>query len=65
MSGMVKVFGCRPSQVARAGMGRRTETAQARTRGALVRCYGGLRILLRPNEWCGDCGMRFTRGTWW
>jgi len=30
-----------------------------------VRCYGGLRILLRLNEWCGDCGMRFTRGTWW
>ena len=44
-----KVFGCRPSQVARVGMGRCTETAQARTRGAPVRRgYGDLRI-------CCDC----------
>ena len=53
------------SRVERGVKGRRTDTAQARTHGALVRCYGGLRILLRLNEWCGDCGMRFTRGTWW
>ena len=39
------------SRVERGVKGRRTETAQARTRGALVRCYGGLRILLRLNEW--------------
>jgi hypothetical protein len=49
-SDMVKVFGCRPSQVAREGMGRRTETVQARTRGAPVRGYGDLRVLLRLNE---------------
>src|SRR5713226_4246287 len=30
---MVKVSGCRPSQVARLGAGRRTETAHVRTRG--------------------------------
>ena len=62
---MVKVFGCRPSQVARARMGRRTETAQARTRGAPVRGYGDLRILLRLYECCGDCGMGFTWDSWW
>ena len=33
MTGMVKVFGRRPLQAARLGMGRRTETAHARTRG--------------------------------
>ena len=39
------------------------ETAQARPRGALVRCYGGLRILLRLNEWCGDwCGWDLLAG---
>ena len=37
---MVKVFGCRPSQVTRRGMGRRTKTAQARTRGAAAMVYG-------------------------
>jgi len=47
------------------GKGRRTETAQARTRGAPVRRYGDLRFLLRSNEWRGDCRMRFTRGSWW
>ena len=39
---MVKVYGCRPSQVAGLSAGRRTETAQARTRG-VERCrYGDL-----------------------
>ena len=39
---MVKVYGYRPSQVAGLGAGRRTETAQARTRG-VERCrYGDL-----------------------
>ena len=39
---MVKVYGCRPSQVAALSAGRRTETAQARTRG-VERCrYGDL-----------------------
>jgi hypothetical protein len=36
----VKVFGCRPSPVARLGMGRRTKTAQARTRGVAAMVYG-------------------------
>jgi hypothetical protein len=45
---MVKVFGCRPSQVEREAWGRRTETAQARTRGAQVRRYGDLKILVWP-----------------
>ena len=43
----------------------RTEIAQARTRGAPVRGYGDLRILLRLYEWCGDCGMGFTWDSWW
>ena len=33
MADMVKVFGCRPSLAAGLGVGRRTETAQVRTRG--------------------------------
>ena len=65
MTRMVKVFGRRPSKVAREARGRRTETAQARTRGAPVRGYGDLRILLRLYEWCGDCGMGFTWDSWW
>jgi hypothetical protein len=36
----VKVSGCRPSQVARLGTGRRTETAQVRTRGLRALVYG-------------------------
>jgi hypothetical protein len=48
MTVMVKVFGCRPSQVEREAWGRRTETAQARTRGAQVRRYGDLKILVWP-----------------
>jgi hypothetical protein len=37
---LVKVFGRRPSPVARLGMGRRTETAQARTRGDQPTLWG-------------------------
>jgi hypothetical protein len=37
---MVKVSGCRPAQVAGLGVGRRTKTAQARTRGRAARVYG-------------------------
>jgi len=44
---MAKVFGRRPSQVEREARGRRTETSQARTRGAQVRRYGDLRILVQ------------------
>src|SRR3984885_6699287 len=39
-AGMVKVFGRRPLQVVREAWGRRTETAQARTRGAAATVYG-------------------------
>ena len=78
--GSMSVLGCRPVRLgdrngegfrmpavtgAAKGKGRRTETAQARTRGAPVRRYGDLRFLLRSNEWRGDCRMRFTRGSWW
>jgi hypothetical protein len=38
---MVKVSGCRPSQVVRLGAGRRTETAHVRTRGQRARCLWG------------------------
>jgi len=39
---MVKVFGCWPAAIYRLGVGRRTETAHARTRG-IGRClYGDL-----------------------
>jgi hypothetical protein len=62
---LVKVFGCRPSAIEREAQGRRTETAQARTRGAPVRRYGDLRILVRLLMWRGDWGMPFTRGSWW
>jgi hypothetical protein len=44
MTGMVKVFGCRPSQVVREAWGRRTETAQARTRGCGGMVYGDFRF---------------------
>jgi hypothetical protein len=41
-AGMVKVFGCWPAAIYRLGVGRRTETAHARTRG-IGRClYGDL-----------------------
>ena len=65
MTGMVKVFGRRPSQVGGEAWGRRTETAQARTRGVLVRRYGDLRILVRLDGWGGVCEMRFARRGWW
>ena len=64
-TGLVKVFGRRPSQVEGDAWGRRTETAQARTRGVLVRRYGDLRILVRLNGWGGVCEMRFARRGWW
>ena len=51
------------TQVERGVEGRRTETAQARTRGPAARRYGDLRILLRMNEWRVDCGMGLTLGT--
>jgi len=60
----VKVFGCRPSQVEREAWGRRTETAQARTRGAQVRRYGDLKILVWPYGWRGDCDLRLAGGAW-
>ena len=41
---MVKVFGRRPSQVAHVGIGRRTETAHARTRGAAAMVYRDLKF---------------------
>ena len=42
MANSVKVFGCRPRATDRLGVGRRTETAHARTRG-VGRCgYGDL-----------------------
>src|SRR5258708_1027910 len=41
MARLVKVFGCRPSQVARLGTGRRTETAHVRTRGQRARRLWG------------------------
>jgi hypothetical protein len=62
---MVKVFGRRFSQVEGEAWGRRTETAQARIRGVLVRRYGDLRILVRLNGWRSVCEMRFARGGWW
>jgi len=62
---LVKVFGRRPSQVEGDAWGRRTETAQARTRGVLVRRYGDLRILVRLDGWGGVCEMRFARRGWW
>ena len=65
MAGLVKVFGCRPSQVERAAWGRRTETAQARTRGTQVRRYGDLKILVRLNGWRIDCEKRFAGVGWW
>ena len=46
MAEMVKVFGCRPSPVARVGMGRRTKTAQAGTRGAAAMVYGDFEFCL-------------------
>ena len=52
---MVKVFGCRPSQVVRLGSGRRTETARVRTRGGRARCYGDLRIWVSWCGWGGEC----------
>ena len=51
----MKVFGRRPSQAVGLGTGRRTETAQARTRGPLVRRYGDLEISLRVWRWRGEC----------
>jgi len=65
VTALVKVFGCRPSQTEREAWGRRTETAQARTRGVLVRRYGDLRILVRLDGWGGVCEMRFARRGWW
>ena len=57
MTAMVKVFGCRPSQVARLGTGRRTETAHVRTRGRRARRYGDLRIPLQLCRWRGACDL--------
>ena len=54
---MVKVFGRRPSQVARLGLGRRTETAQARTRGAAAMVYGDF-------EFCSVVVTAKTAGRW-
>jgi hypothetical protein len=56
-TGMVKVFGCRPSQVARLGTGRRTETAHVRTRGQRARRYGDLRIPLQRCRGRGACDL--------
>ena len=53
----MKVFGCRPSQVAGVGVGRRTETAQARTRGGHARRYGDLKIVARRRRWRGGCDL--------
>jgi len=39
---MVKVFGCRPAEIERLGVGRRMETAHARTRGDAFTVYGDL-----------------------
>jgi hypothetical protein len=44
---MVKVFGCRPATIERLGMGRRTETAHARTRGDARSFYGDLGVVGR------------------
>ena len=46
MTDSVKVFGRRPSPVARLGMGRRTKTAQARTRGDAAMVYGDFEFCL-------------------
>jgi hypothetical protein len=61
MTAWVKVFGCRPWLAEHEARGRRTETAQARTRGAQVRGYGDLKILAGSR---GDCEKQFTRGSW-
>jgi hypothetical protein len=59
-SGLVKVFGRRPSLAEHEARVRRTETAQARTRGAQVRGYGDLKI---PVGSRGDCEKQFTCGS--
>ena len=58
---MVKVFGRRPSQIEREARGRRTETSQARARGAQVRRYGDLRIL----RWSRKLGQGVKLGSPW
>ena len=54
---MVKVSGCRPSQVARLGAGRRTETAHVRTRGRRARRYGDLRNPVQRCRRRGACDL--------
>jgi len=65
MAEMVKVFGRRPSQFAGVGTGRRTETAQARTRGAMSRHYGDLKIPLPACRRRGDCKVLLGSGAGW
>jgi len=54
---MVKVSGCRRSQVARLGVGRRTETAHVRTRGRRARRYGDLRNPVQRCRRRGACDL--------
>src|SRR5258708_28466467 len=54
---LVKVSGCRRSQVARLGVGRRTETAHVRTRGRRARRYGDLRNPVQRCRRRGACDL--------
>jgi hypothetical protein len=60
-SWFVKVFGRRPSQVAGLSKGRRTETAQARTRGDSGR-YGDLKIPICACSRRSDCKVSLGSG---
>src|SRR5664279_4818228 len=58
-SDMVKVSGCRPARVAGLGVGRRTKTAQARTRGRAARVYGDFEFW--PSAMMAAWGRRWRR----
>jgi hypothetical protein len=73
MTAMVKVFGCRPSQVVPLGAGRRTKTAQVRTRGRQALVYGDFGFLpavmmaapmRRWDRWGFDEGDFWLGGRW-
>jgi hypothetical protein len=62
MSGMVKVFGRRPSQVEREGRGAGVrKPPKQEPAGTQARRYGDLRNLVERFRRCGGCATRFTR----
>ena len=56
-----EAFGCRPATIERLGMGRRTETAHARTRGGVYTVYGDLRVLRSWRRRDHDSDLRLSR----